>query len=224
MKATAPKPTRQRKAPLKSSGKRVQNKERTKKAILKAALVLFAKKGFRSTTTKEISKKAGIAEGTLFNYFKTKEDLALYFFEQEIAGLIKWFHKQEALHEAPVTEKLFAIIHRHLERIAPYEDFIGAVYLRALQPTSKLNPLSLDRQEVNLQYLHFIRDILEDAEASGEIPPMGDLGAYGFGVFQLAMLTHWLHDTSTNKENTLALLDRCLNMSTTLFQKGGWEW
>jgi len=53
---------------------------------LRAALDLFAEKGFYRTTTKAISKKAGIAEGTLFNYFETKEDLALYFFEREPYG------------------------------------------------------------------------------------------------------------------------------------------
>ena len=71
-------------------GKRVQKKEKTKQAILKAALELFAAKGFYATTTKAISKKAQIAEGTLFNYFETKEDLALYFFEEELSGVMEW--------------------------------------------------------------------------------------------------------------------------------------
>lgn len=220
-----PKKVAQRKKPArKAPGRRAENKERTKKAILKAALALFAKKGFQRTTTKEISKRAGIAEGTLFNYFRTKEDLALYFFEQEVAELIRWYECEADLQSAPAAEKLFAIITHYLERIAPYEDFIGAVYLRALQPNSKLSPLSLDRRDVNIHYLKFIKDILSEAEADGEIPPVGDLGAYAFGLFQLAVLTHWLHDDSTGKEDTMALLDRCLNMSTAFFQKGGWEW
>ena len=67
---------------------RLQKKEKTKRAILKAALELFAAKGFYATTTKAISKKARIAEGTLFNYFETKEDLALYFFEEELSGVM----------------------------------------------------------------------------------------------------------------------------------------
>ena len=45
-------------------GRRVQKKEKTKQAILKAALELFAAKGFYATTTKAISKKAHIAERT----------------------------------------------------------------------------------------------------------------------------------------------------------------
>jgi len=143
--------------------KRVENKEKTKRALLSAALDLFAQKGFYQTTTKAISRKAGIAEGTLFNYFQTKEDLALYFFEQELAAIIDWYQADRRAKQAPLPEKLFAIIHHLLERISPYEDFIGAVYLRALQPSSKLSPLSLQSQERNLRYLRFIREVLAEA-------------------------------------------------------------
>jgi AcrR family transcriptional regulator len=205
-------------------GKRAQNKERTKREILRAALELFSKKGFFRTTTKQISDKAGIAEGTLFNYFKTKEDLALYFFEQELAALVEWYRDQKALHEASLAEKLFAVIHRHLERISPYEEFIEAVYLRALQPVSKLNLLSLETQELNVRYLRFIQQILRDAEENDEIPELGDFGAYAFGLFHLAIISYWLQDGSRGKEKTLALLDRSLNLANSILRKGAWEW
>jgi len=205
-------------------GKRAQNKERTKKEILRAALELFSKKGFLQTTTKQISTKAKIAEGTLFNYFKTKEDLALYFFEQELAGLTEWYRSQTKLQRRSLAEKLFAIIHRHLERISPYEEFIGAVYLRALQPVSRLNLLSLETQELNVRYLRFIQEVLREAEEEGEIPKVGDFGAYAFGLFHLAIISYWLQDGSPGKENTLALLDRSLKVANTVLRKGTWEW
>jgi len=206
------------------SGKRLENKARTRKAILKAASDLFSKKGFFETTTKEISTHAKIAEGTLFNYFPTKEDLALYFLEEQLAGLIDWFQKDKRLQATPLSEKLFALIHQHIERLSPYQDFVGAVYLRALQPASKLNPTSLQSQEYNFRYLRFIRDILSQAEATGEIPHVGDLGAYVFGLFHLAIITHWLQDDSPGKEKTLALLDRSLKLATRFMAKGGWDW
>src|SRR4051812_41682411 len=78
----------------KGQGKRDQNKERTREKILQAALGLFSKQGFEKTTTKQVSTKAGIAEGTLFNYFQTKEDLALFFFQNSTHDLIKWFRSQ----------------------------------------------------------------------------------------------------------------------------------
>jgi AcrR family transcriptional regulator len=48
--------------------------------ILKAALTLFTQKGIKSTTTKELAKKAGIAEGTIYVHFKSKEQIANYLF------------------------------------------------------------------------------------------------------------------------------------------------
>lgn len=205
-------------------GKRLANKERTRLAILRAALDLFAQRGFYRTTTQAISRRAKIAEGTLFNYFQTKEDLALYFFERELLEIIEWYHREKRLQRSPLAEKLFGIIHHLLERLAPYEEFIGAVYLRALQPSSKLSPLSLQSQEHNLRYLRFIRDVLAESSAQGELPEVGDLGAYAFGLFHLAIITYWLQDRSAGKEQTLALLDRCLKLADHLLKKGGWEW
>ena len=46
-----------------------------KTAIMEAALKLFTERGFHGTSTAQISKEAGVATGTLFNYFPTKEDL-----------------------------------------------------------------------------------------------------------------------------------------------------
>jgi AcrR family transcriptional regulator len=205
-------------------GKRDLNKERTKQNILAAALQLFQKQGLEQTTTKQISRKAGIAEGTLFNYFKTKEDLALYFFQKETDHLIGWFQGQTRLQKSSLAEKLFGIVHRQLEYLSPYEDFIGAVFFRSLQPRSKLSPLSLESQELRVKYLRFIRDVLAEAEDNGEIPPVGDLGAYAVGLFYIGIVLHWLHDTSKTKQKTLALLDRCLRLGTRLIQKGGWDW
>ena len=164
-------PRARKSAPRKKKpGKREKNKEQTKQRILRAALELFREKGLEGTTTKEISKRSRIAEGTLFNYFKTKEDLALYFFQKETEDLIQWFRGQARLQNAPLPEKLFGIIHRQLEYIEPYEDFIGAVFCRSLQPTSSLSPLSFESQELRLKYLRFIREILAEAEEKNKDP------------------------------------------------------
>ena len=206
------------------AGKRDRNKEQTKEKILAAALELFRENGLDGTTTKQISRKAGIAEGTLFNYFKTKEDLALFFFQKETQNLIEWFGRQAPLQRAPLPEKLFAIIHRQLEYIAPYEDFIGAVFFRSLQPHSKLSPLSLESQELRVKYLRFLSEVLAEAEEKQEIPHLGDLGAYAVGLFYIGMVMHWLHDPSRGKQKTLALLDRSLKLATRVLKKGAWDW
>jgi AcrR family transcriptional regulator len=229
--ASVPKKTRRHRSTRRRSGKRAENKERTRKQILQAALELFSKKGLFRTTAKEISDKAKIAEGTLFNYFKSKEDVALFFFEQELEALIEWYGNNEALHGRPISEKFFAIIYRHLEQLSPYEDFIGAVYLRAFQPVSKLSPLRLETQARNRRYVRFIKEVIRDSEAEGLMRILGDLTAYGFGLFHFAMITYWLQDSSRGKERTHALLDRSLKIGDSLLhiahsflKRGAWKW
>lgn len=219
------KPSVASKKSRRESGKRQQNKEKIRQAILQAALKLFREKGFHEASTRDISRLAGIAEGTLFNYFRTKEDLALYFLEQELALLLDWYERQTKLQASPLPERLFAIVLRHLEQITPYEDFVGAVYLRAFQPDSKLNPLSRDRRELNRRYLSFIRSLLAAAEAKGELPPLGEMGVYGVALFHAGMITFWLHDFSPGKEKTLATLDRALQFATRLLKNHPhWDW
>src|SRR5207237_6160498 len=106
-----------------SAGRRAQNKAAIRKRIVTSALSLFQNRGFDTTTTKAIARKAGIAEGTVFNYFRTKEDIALHFFEQEVDQAIASVRNNPRLRKAPLEEKLFALVHRQLEFLAPYERF-----------------------------------------------------------------------------------------------------
>lgn len=57
-----------------------QSMDNKREIILKSALELFVNQGFHATPTSQIANKAGVANGTLFHYFNTKEDLinALY--------------------------------------------------------------------------------------------------------------------------------------------------
>ncbi len=62
---------------------RAKKKQETKKRIFEVSGKLFKEKGFDNTTVDEITKEAGIAKGTFFNYFPTKESLLFYFREQK---------------------------------------------------------------------------------------------------------------------------------------------
>ena len=58
--------------------------EERREMIARAALALFAERGYERTTTREIARAAGISEGTIFKYFPTKRDLLLAFFSREV--------------------------------------------------------------------------------------------------------------------------------------------
>ena len=66
--------------------KREINKQRRRAAILSAAQELFSERGFEETTVQEISAKAGLSKGTVYLYFKSKEELYLSVCISGIAG------------------------------------------------------------------------------------------------------------------------------------------
>lgn len=84
------------------------------KKIIAAAIESFAEKGYAATSTSEIAKKAGVAEGTIFRHYKTKKELLLSIVSPMMAKLI-----------APFVIKDFnKVLNQDYER---FEDFVRAM-------------------------------------------------------------------------------------------------
>ena len=69
-------------------GRREQNKLEKRGRIIAAARALFTHKGFDATTSQEIADAAGVASGTVFTYAKTKDDLLLLVFHDEMMEVV----------------------------------------------------------------------------------------------------------------------------------------
>src|SRR5256885_15696648 len=66
-----------------------KTKENDKRArILDAAIRVFAERGFHSATVAEIARAAGVADGTIYLYFKGKDDLLLRLFDEKMNELL----------------------------------------------------------------------------------------------------------------------------------------
>lgn len=59
--------------------------ERVRNEIMDASIDIIAEKGFKNTTTKEIAARADMAEGTLYNYFKNKDDILIGITERYVS-------------------------------------------------------------------------------------------------------------------------------------------
>ncbi|HVF50036.1 MAG TPA: TetR family transcriptional regulator [Pyrinomonadaceae bacterium] len=211
---------RARAAKPRPSGRRAQNKLDIRARIVRAALDLFQTKGFDATTTKAIARKARIAEGTVFNYFKTKDDIALHFFEQEVDQAMATVRENPRLRNAPLEEKLFALVHSQLEYLARHERFIGAALIHALKPASPLGPFSHRSQELRHRYLGFVEELIEESSPKHERGPLSFFAPEVFWIYYLGVLLYWLNDSSEGKQNTLAFLDRSLNVGVSMFKRG----
>jgi AcrR family transcriptional regulator len=92
----------------KQPGLRERKKERTRQLIADAARALFAERGFEAVTVADVARAADVAEKTVFNYFRTKEDLfysRLEEFEQELL---------EAVRAREPDESILAAVRRYL--------------------------------------------------------------------------------------------------------------
>jgi AcrR family transcriptional regulator len=87
---------------------RQEKKERTREAIADTAWALFADRGFDAITVAEVARAAHVSEATVFNYFRTKEDL--FFFRLEAYGE----HLVAAVAERPARESVLDTVRRVL--------------------------------------------------------------------------------------------------------------
>jgi AcrR family transcriptional regulator len=89
-------------------GLRERKKQQTREVIAESAGRLFAERGFDAVTVAEVARAAGVSEGTVFNYFPTKEDLfygGMEIFEAELV---------EAVRQRPAGESVLAAFRRFL--------------------------------------------------------------------------------------------------------------
>jgi AcrR family transcriptional regulator len=200
-------------------GRRERNKEATRQRIVSAALHLFETKGFDAATTRQIAVRARVAEGTVFNYFETKDDIALHFFEREVDHAIAMVRGKASLRRAPLEEKLFALVQSQIEYLAPYERFIGAAFVQALRPTSKLG-FSLQAMALRTRYLAFVQELIDESLPRHASNAMAWIAPQAFWIYYLGVLLYWLHDASAGKQNTLAFLDRSLRLGVAALRKG----
>ena len=214
--------SRSRKAPALPAGpgRRERNKAAARQRILARALELFQTRGFEATTTKEIAKRAKVAEGTVFNYFPTKDDIALYFFEQEVDHAISAVRADSRLRKAPLEEKLFALVQHQLEFLAPHERFIGSSLVESLKPGSKLGPFSARAQDLHHRYRSFVEELIAESIPPRRRKALGWFAPQAFWVFYLVVLLYWLHDSSEDKQSTMAFLDRSLKLGAAVFARG----
>ena len=102
----------------------------TRRAIMEAASRLFADKGFERTTTKAIASEAGVAEGSIYTYFRSKRDILLAFAEE--VGLESARRVFEEMEGLPDEELVTAFIDSRLRLFQEYGPVIKALIGQAL--------------------------------------------------------------------------------------------
>lgn len=136
--------------------------------ILEAASRVFASRGFLSSTVAQVAKEAKVADGTIYLYFKSKDDLLLRLVEARMDALCT--HMQERLAEQEgALEKVGTFIRTHLDLVtqSPKEAQVLITELRQSAPSLKAEIATFMRP-----YLALLGGILQEGIASGELRQM----------------------------------------------------
>ena len=143
--------------------------DQRKQAIMSAAAV-FAEKGFHGSSTRDIAERLGIKQGSLYYYFKSKEE-ALG--EVCLFGIEEYVHRMQdiATSEQPFEAKLMATVSSHLssyrernEALKVYND--ERLYL----PEERRTKL----KQLGSQYRRQLEGIFEQGKESGVLRPSLD--------------------------------------------------
>ena len=134
-----------------------------REAILRAATRVFANNGYFNSKVADIARAAGVADGTVYLYFKSKEEILHSIFDRSMEEAISEGRKQLALTSDP-REKLRRIAHLHLERLGADRD-LAVVFQVELRGSTKF------MEEFSAagfaEYLSLIRETLEEGQRAG---------------------------------------------------------
>ena len=134
-----------------------------REAILRAATSVFAEKGFFNSKVADIAKAAGVADGTVYLYFKNKDDVLHSLFDRAMDEFISEGRRELATIEKP-EDKLRRIAELHLQRLGADRE-MAIVFQVELRGSIKF------MQEFSAagfaEYLDIIRNTIEMGQKTG---------------------------------------------------------
>lgn len=194
-----------------------QAKQETRLKLLRCGHKLFLDKGFETTTTRDVATAAGIASGTLFNYFANKEALAMTLLAEALAqGSAAWSARRPE--SRSLDEALFALIAALLRSLAPHRSYVGDVMATAMSPFTRA-AVSREGDAFRVEHLATVRELLLESRpqlALGGGPSFVSMHLY-WTLF-LGVLAFWSSDDSPHQQDSLAVLDQSLKLFATSLQ------
>ena len=133
--------------------------------ILDAAVRVFARKGLYLTRVSEVAKAAGVADGTIYLYFKSKDDLLVSLFEHRIERLLTYMDT-ELPRVASATYKLQRIIELQLGLLEGERDLAEVVTVILRQSTKLMKEYAAPKFTA---YFDAIAKVIAEGQASGEL-------------------------------------------------------
>ncbi len=133
--------------------------------ILRAAVKVFARKGFYASRVSEIAKAAGVADGTIYLYFKSKDELLTSLFEDRITRLLDILRREVAkMPTAP--DRVRRVIELQLGLLEGERDLAEVITVNLRQSSRLLKQYATARFT---EYLDLMASVVAEGQRAGEI-------------------------------------------------------
>jgi TetR/AcrR family fatty acid metabolism transcriptional regulator len=134
---------------------------------LDAAVQVFAQHGFFHARVTDIAREAGVADGTIYLYFKNKDDLLISLFEDRMEGIIAAFRAELSRLEG-AAERLDKFVEMHLGMVEREPQLAEVLTVELRQSSKFMREYKAPRFQ---EYLDILAEIFELGRRTGEFRP-----------------------------------------------------
>jgi AcrR family transcriptional regulator len=194
-------------------------KAANRRAILQAAVALIADTGFKAATMRRIARAAGVGEGTIYNYFPTKEAILYAYYQDHMHQCIAELKTVADFHTFTLQEQLQTLFDTSLDLYLPDREFVARtfrlVFLSPSRDWTRVKP-------IRAAFLAAVDDMLTAAVEVGEIPDQvfESLMGHFFMDAYIGAVHYWMTDTSDGFADARVLIDRGLDLACALLKAG----
>ncbi|MDD5543242.1 MAG: TetR/AcrR family transcriptional regulator [Acidobacteriia bacterium] len=134
-----------------------------RKEILQAAIRVFARSGFFNSKVSDVARQAGVADGTIYLYFRNKDDLLISLFDQIMGDFVSRASRALAALDDP-AEKLHRLAQLHLESLGRNRD-LAVVFQIELRHSSKF--MARFSRTRLADYFKLIQEVIRQGQRQG---------------------------------------------------------
>jgi TetR/AcrR family transcriptional regulator, fatty acid metabolism regulator protein len=136
-----------------------------RRRILEAAIHVFARKGYFAARVSDVARKAGVADGTIYLYFRGKEDILVRLFDEVMSEHVQ--EAREAVRALPsVPERLLAIAERHLTVLGENRDLAAVFQVELRQSTRFMERFTASWLH---DYFELLDEVMEEGQRDGSL-------------------------------------------------------
>jgi AcrR family transcriptional regulator len=181
----------------------IEEQEKRRHEIFHQVVNVFLKKGFQETSMREIAEAAGLGKSTLYDYFKTKDDILLYFFEDQLNDLTE-AAQQIAMQNKAADKRLRQITQMHMELLQANK----SLFMKMSMEAQRLKPDSQKQiQEKRHAYQDLIRALIDEGIREGTFRKVDSLLAARILITSMAPVVLTSRPTGTPQDMMRQTLD-----------------